>query len=298
MKILILGASGMLGSAVATEFDSINQEVITTTRVQSAKPLAGRENRLFNASVDFVHNIASDLSAGDFIINCIGVIKPYIRDDSEDQRKNAIQVNSLFPHQLAELGATHGVKTIQIATDCVFSGAKGGYSEADFHDATDVYGKTKSLGEVPSEFLMHLRASIIGKEVGRQTSLLEWVLSQEKDGSINGFTDHVWNGVTTNHFGKLARGIVENNLFSPGVQHLVPGNVVTKFDLVSTIAQRFGRQDIKINPTESSLRIDRTLSTINSSLNSTLWGAAGYRQPPSVEGMVSEIAEKLQATAI
>jgi dTDP-4-dehydrorhamnose reductase len=115
------------------------------------------------------------------------------------------------------------------------------------------------------------------------------VRNQPKDAKIFGFTDHLWNGVTTNHFGKIARGIVEAGLFRPGVSHLVPGDKVPKNVLVSKIASVFGREDITIEPKASGSTVDRTLYTDDVDFNSKLWEAAGYPTAPTIEQMLEEI---------
>lgn len=281
----------MLGSAVLKEFEGFEGKVTATSRTGSLGRAAdGVSVVLFDADLDDISKVFDQLAPIDYIVNCIGVIKPYIKDDNEAQRKNALKINGIFPQDLTDWAKKSGAKVIQIATDCVFSGQKGGYLESDPHDALDVYGKSKSLGEVPNDSIMHLRVSIIGPEIGRSTSLLEWVRNQPKDAEINGFTDHLWNGVTTNHFGKLARGIIEQDLFKSGVFHILPGNTLSKDKLVSKIAEVFGRTDIKINPKPSGNTIDRTLATANSEFNSKLWSAAGYSKPPTIEQMLEEIA--------
>lgn len=280
----------MLGSSVVTEFEGFKGEVLVSTRTQKLDSLTeGMKHVQLDASRDDFNKALGDLGKIDFVINCIGIIKPHINDADDKQRLNAIQVNSLFPQQLSEWASKGGAKVIQIATDCVFSGATGGYLETDAHDALDVYGKSKSLGEVPNDSMMHLRVSIIGPENGRSTSLLEWVRNQPEDAKIFGFTDHLWNGVTTNHFGKLARGIIEAGLFKPGVFHVVPGNKVPKHELVAKIAAVFGREDIKIEPKASGHTIDRTLRTNDVEYNSRIWAAAGYASAPTIEQMLEEI---------
>ncbi len=280
----------MLGSAVVKEFEGFNGEVLVSTRTQKFDSLpASMKHLQFDASRDDLDKALGDLGKIDFVVNCIGIIKPHINDADDQQRLNAIQVNSLFPQRLSEWASKNGGKVIQIATDCVFSGSTGGYIETDAHDALDVYGKSKSLGEVPNDSMMHLRVSIIGPENGRSTSLLEWVRNQPKDAKIFGFTDHLWNGVTTNHFGKLARGIIEAGLFKPGGFHVVPGNKVPKNELVAKIAAVFGREDIKIEPKASGHTIDRTLRTNDLEFNSKMWEAAGYPSAPTIEQMLEEI---------
>ena len=280
----------MLGSAVIAEFEGFKGEVLVSTRTQKLDSLSESMKPFqFDASRDDFDKALGDFGKIDFVINCIGIIKPHINDTDDKQRLNAIQVNSLFPQQLSEWASKGGAKVIQIATDCVYSGNTGGYLETDAHDALDVYGKSKSLGEVPNDSMMHLRVSIIGPENGRSTSLLEWVRNQPEDAKIFGFTDHLWNGVTTNHFGKLARGIIEAGLFKPGVFHVVPDNKVPKNELVAKIAAVFGREDIKIEPKASGHTIDRTLRTNDLEFNSKMWEAAGYPSAPSIEQMIEEI---------
>ena len=289
-KVLILGATGMLGTAVMNEFLNFEGDVVVTTR---GKKLEGLPNSIsqvsFDATTDDPAAAFKGLGKVDFVVNCIGIIKPHISDSDDKQRLNAMQINSLFPQKLADWASETGAKVIQIATDCVFSGHKGSYLESDAHDALDVYGKSKSLGEVPNPSMMHLRVSIIGPEVGRSTSLLEWVRNQPQGAQIFGFTDHVWNGVTTTHFGKIARGIIDLNLFKTGVFHLIPGNRLPKDKLVEKIASVFGRNDIEIQPKSSGNTVDRTLETIDTEFNVRLWAAAGYETPPTIERMLEEI---------
>jgi len=290
-KVLILGGTGMLGTAVLKEFEDFEGEVAVTSRGKKISDLPSSISQLnFDAAKDDPAAVFAGLGQIDYVVNCIGIIKPYISDGDDKQRLNALQINSLFPQRLADWASGAGAKVIQIATDCVFSGFKGSYLETEAHDALDVYGKSKSLGEVPNPSMMHLRVSIIGPEVGRSTSLLEWVRNQPAGAQIFGFTDHLWNGVTTSHFGKLAKGIIESNLFKPGVFHVVPGNRVPKDRLVQKIASVFGRDDIKIEPKASGNTVDRTLETNEPIFNASLWAAAGYQNPPTVEQMLDEIA--------
>ncbi len=281
-KILILGVTGMLGNACEKLFlHSSKNHIITTSRNQIGNSLQ------FDAKTDPVEAVIEKVEP-DWIINCIGVIKPHINENLYSSTENAIEINSLFPHRIAK--AIEGTKTkvIQIATDCVYSGQIGSYTESQPHDALDVYGKTKSLGEVNSEAFIHLRASIIGPERGRSTSLLEWFLGQKLNSEVNGFTDHLWNGLTTHHFAKLALSITETNLFSPGVRHVIPGDRVSKAELLGYFRAVYGRSDIVVNPVQSTKKIDRTLSSNQSDFSNNLWLASGYKSAPTVQQMVQE----------
>lgn len=288
-KVLILGASGMLGHAVSTEFANHEFDLTLTSRSQSKEflPKVG-EHIEFDALTDGLEKLKLD--SFDYVINCIGIIKPKIHDDIQSEREAAILVNSLFPSRLATAAVKAGTRIIQIATDCVFSGADGDYSEVSLHDATDVYGKSKSLGEVPSPALMHLRVSTIGPEQGRSTLLLEWVKTQPQNAQITGFTDHLWNGITTKAFAKISASIVENDAYTPGTHHIVPADVVTKAQLVQMIAEAFGRSDLNVSPGVSSKPINRTLSTKNTQHNAQLWEQAGYSTPPTIAQLLAEIS--------
>ena len=166
-RVLILGATGMLGTAVMNEFLNFEGDVVVTTRGKKLEGLPNSISQLsFDATTDAPAAAFKGLGKVDFVVNCIGIIKPHISDSDDKQRLNALQINSLFPQKLADWASETGAKVIQIATDCVFSGHKGSYLESDAHDALDVYGKSKSLGEVPNPSMLHLRVSIIGPVVG------------------------------------------------------------------------------------------------------------------------------------
>lgn len=289
-SIVILGATGMLGQGVLEALNGFDGNVIASTRTGALIPgHADVSVFKFDALSDDLEVLNDLVTAGDWIINCIGIIKPHIKDDDASQRRIAMLVNGLFPDKLANYAETHGLRVLQIATDCVYSGASGLYTEQDEFDALDVYGKTKSLGEVPSLAMMHLRVSIIGPESGRSTSLFEWVRNQPENAEIFGFTDHLWNGVTTFHFGKICRGLVEKDIFSAGTIHITPGSTVSKDVLVSAIADRAGRSDITIVPKASGKVVNRTLSTLHDDQVAKIWTAAGYSQAPTVEAMIQEM---------
>jgi dTDP-4-dehydrorhamnose reductase len=296
MKIAILGVSGMLGSMVLDYFAQTSscqlmatvrsQELIQKMRINAPDV----EWRLLDAEKCSSGDVSNVLSSAEWAINTIGVIKPYIHDDNAAEISRAIIVNSLFPQVLAQAAEQNNCRVLQIATDCVFSGARGKYVEKDSHDALDVYGKTKSLGEVFSAKVYNMRCSIIGPEIKTHSSLMDWFLRQPPNSSVNGYTNHLWNGVTTLHYAKLCSGIINNNLKMPHLQHIIPGDVISKVDLLRSFAHSYNRQEITITPAEAKVAVDRTLLTLDETLNKALWKAAGYDQPPLVNQMVAELS--------
>jgi dTDP-4-dehydrorhamnose reductase len=236
-------------------------------------------------------SLAAALEGADWVINAIGLTKPYVHDDNPAEVERAVGINAAFPFILARAAEAVGAQVIQIATDCVFSGSTGGYRESSPHDALDVYGKTKSLGEVTLPNMHLLRCSIIGPEPGPPTFLLEWVRRQPAGATVTGFVDHLWNGVTTYAFARLCRGIVTGRVSAPQLQHVIPKEHVTKADLLVMIARAFGRDDVTVNRAPAPYAIDRTLRTDHPETNVALWVAAGYPEPPSVEQMIREVAD-------
>ncbi len=296
-KVAILGCTGMLGSMTLDSFvKSSGFDVTATYRSQSdTKLLKNRYPKVrfckFGTEKNSLKSIVNAIAGVDWVVNAIGVIKPYIRDDNGEEVRRAVNVNAHFPHLLAQAAEITNSNIIQIATDCVYSGQKGRYVETDTHDALDVYGKTKSLGEVFHDKIQHLRCSIIGPEPKARKSLLEWFLGQPKEARINGFTNHHWNGVTTLHFARLCQGIIKKRIPLPHIQHIVPHNSVSKADLLKSFAKKYNRDDIIISDVKAPAVVDRTLVTNNQKLNNIIWVAAGYDKPPTIEQMVAELAK-------
>lgn len=259
MKILILGFTGMLGSAVLDFLLTKNLDITAPTRGELGEVNYGQY---------------------DYIINCIGIIKQKLNNPKE-----AIEINSVFPHMLSEKAPK--AKIIQIATDCVFSGRDGLYLEENEHDALDIYGRTKSLGEVEAKNFFNIRTSIIGPSED-SFSLLEWFLSQEKNATVDGYTNHLWNGITTLQFAKLCYTIIEGKREIPNLLHFIPYDIVNKYKLLKLFAVKFDREDIRIRPFRANF-CNRVLSTRHIYIVDALWGDMGYKIPPTIEEMINEL---------
>jgi dTDP-4-dehydrorhamnose reductase len=255
-RVIVLGARGMLGSMVARQLRrNPALEVIATTRAE------------FEAEA-FASGVAQRQALdADYVINCIGVLKPYCKDSDPAGVRRAIAVNALFPHRLAAAARRAGARVLQIATDCVYSGARGEYVEADPHDPLDVYGKTKSLGEVLDGSVLNLRCSIVGPEPAAKVSLLEWFLSNPDGAEVKGFTHHRWNGVTTLQFARLCERIVcapgtyERLLAHSPLHHFVPNDAVDKYELLCLMNEAFGRRIVVKAVSDIGPSVDRTLAT-------------------------------------
>jgi dTDP-4-dehydrorhamnose reductase len=292
-KVLVFGSTGMLGREVMWNLISAGFEVFETNR--SGLNSSPESTAIaFDIVKDPISSLKIELGSFDFIINCAGLIKQKMEDTGEGV-KNAIRLNSLFPVELVEYAEKTNTKVFQIATDCVFSGKAGLYSETSERDPIDAYGYSKALGETASKNLITLRCSIIGRETLGQSSLLEWFLKQSKNAEILGYTNHNWNGVTTFHFAKLLSGVMQNGTFVPGTWHVVPTGYVNKFELLRIFSKNFGREDISILPVNTDSKVNRTLITIFPEINEGLWKNAGYFAPLTHAEMLSEYAESLSS---
>lgn len=242
MKVFVLGSSGMLGRYVDKYFRNRGYDVVSITRKELDASLITEED---------IYSIG--IAEDDVVINCIGLIKQ--RKEVKDV--DFLLVNSLFPRMMADVCEKIGVKFIHVTTDCVFSGSKGNYTETSAHDADDLYGRSKSLGEPKNATV--IRTSIIGEERNNFLSLLEWVKSQAGN-VILGFTNHYWNGITCLQFAKICEKIIKGYLFWRGVRHIHSPNAVSKYDLVKMISDIYNLK-IEINKHETPEKCDRTIKS-------------------------------------
>lgn len=259
MKIVVLGSTGMLGSSVynylATRYRPSN--VFPSYRSKVAG--FDRENEFYFDPYEWGDPPYSFANA-DYVVNCIGVIKPFIDKDPPV----SVWVNSYFPWRLADHCRSNGMKLIHITSDCVFSGKDGNYHEKSAHDCTDFYGKSKSLGE-PDDCMV-LRTSIIGEEIHKNASLVEWAKSQAGK-SVRGFTNHLWNGVTTKQYAEIVAKIIDNGLYEPSLFHVF-SDVVTKEQLLRLLDKRFNL-NLAIDAVAANESVNRVLYTVKD-LNSKL----------------------------
>lgn len=296
-NIIILGAHGMLGWQVLNEFSRTNYKIKCQVRNRKNKRNLIKNLNLknniefffFDVQKDRIQNLEKEILNKDIVINCVGKIKPFINENKTDQIEAAIKVNSLFPTQLLKIIEKKKIRVYQIATDCVYSGTTGNYYEKSKHDAVDVYGKTKSLGEINHKSFFNIRVSIIGKELYTKNSLVEWFISNKKSPKIFGFTDHLWNGVTTNVFANILLTIIKQKINIPNNFHLVPKNKVNKYILLNYLKNHYKFRNLKIIKKKSNMRINRVLQTSHKKINNEIWHKTKYKKKLSIKEIVSTL---------
>jgi len=249
-RVLVLGGQGMLGHIV----------VKTLSRAQGFKieyTVSGDKNNQFyfnvQSGIDQLHEIINTHGNFDYFINCIGILSNKIDKKNIDSVRNAILVNSLFPHDLTKLGNELGIRVIHISTDGVFAKSAGLCLEDSLQFCEGIYGKTKSIGEVFSPKFLNIRCSIIGPSPFNKNGIIEWFLKQPKGAELNGYTDHIWNGATSLQVANLCYSIVTNDHFNlirneASVHHFCPNHPISKFELLQLLKSQL-RPDIKVIPT-------------------------------------------------
>lgn len=257
--VLVLGASGMLGSAVLRVLAESKGFAVTGT-VRSA-----RSAKLLPPQVQGNVRVGLDVESQDSlvelfaavrpvaVINCIGLVKQI---GAANDPLQALPINALLPHRLARLCSLQGSRLIHISTDCVYDGQKGGYREADASNANDLYGRSKFLGEVDYPNAVTLRTSIIGRELDSRNGLVEWFLAQEK--SCKGFTRAVFSGLPTDELARVIRDFVLPDKGMRGVYH-VASQPIDKYRLLTIIRDLYDKA-IEIVP-DDKLVIDRSLNS-------------------------------------
>jgi dTDP-4-dehydrorhamnose reductase len=259
MRIAILGATGLIGhkllQKLAARFPEVHglirrakSQLAFLDRFPSETIIDGVDVRNFDRLSQTLQAIDMDV-----ILNCVGITKrrPEIQD-----RAAAIEVNSLFPHRLANWAGEHGKRVIHFSTDCVFDGKAGNYNEDSPISARDVYGRTKALGELHYVHTLTLRSSFVGRELTNFSELLEWFLRQPGP-QIHGFRQAWYSGISSLELAKIVGDIIEFHPELNGLYQLSMPQPINKYDLLCIAREAFGH-NLEIAP-DDSLVTHRTL---------------------------------------
>lgn len=258
MKVLVIGASGMLGSSVFRQLSlRWPGEVFGTIRSsESLKFFRAHLHDNIKIGIDIsdpyvLINLLNSLRP-QVVVNCVGLVKQLKTSSSP---LDAIPINALFPHKLHALCQLTNSRLIHISTDCVFNGEGGGYTESDISNASDLYGRTKFLGEVLGNNALTLRTSIIGHELQSNRSLVDWFLASK--GPIRGFTKAIFSGLPTCILSDIIADCIECYTELSGLYH-VSSHPISKYDLLSLINKVYNKN--AIIHADDSLVIDRSLN--------------------------------------
>ena len=282
MKIVILGANGLLGNTIAKYFfERADYQTIAVIRNFSKIKLF---NEKYHKNFLVIDNILDynatkkklQVLRPDILINCLGITnKEKIKNSS--QIENLININSLLPHKIQRICFEMGTRLIHLSTDCIFSGSRGFYNESDTPDPTDIYGRSKLLGELDFENTLTIRKSVIGHELVSRKGLLEWFLHQNN--SVQGYKDVFFSGLTVLELAKLIDKYIFPRTDLKGILN-ISGESISKFDLLKIISDIY-KKSIEIIPNQS-IKINRTL---NSSRFNKLTGYKPNSWPVLIKSM-------------
>jgi len=284
MKILILGASGEIGHT-ACKILSKNHDISALMRnnnklsnVQFFEKVLAEKHCHFIENFNDFDIVTTKIKKinPNILINCLGIVKH--RKKCKEGIAETAYINSDLPHLLAQICIDNHIKFIHLSTDCVFSGEKGNYKESDSPDPTDYYGKSKMLGEINIPYALTLRTSFIGPALFHKTGLFEWV-KQQKNETINGYTNAIYSGLTTIAFSKILNQIIQSHPNLDGLFN-ISSDPISKFELIKLLNKKF-QLNININP-------DNTF-VCNRSLNSTAFRKKTNISIPSWEKMIDEL---------
>jgi dTDP-4-dehydrorhamnose reductase len=285
MRILILGGDGMLGHQLLRHFEQGYETRVTLRGDFSSYT----RHSLFHAgnsyvdvdvrSMDRLIEVLSDFRP-QAVVNAVGIVK------HRAEAKEAIpslEINALVPHRLVLACRMIDARLVHMSTDCVFSGNRGVYSEDDISDATDLYGRSKYLGEVSDEGCITLRTSIIGLELARKASLIEWYLAQR--GTIRGFNRAIFTGFSTAEMARVIERVLTQYPDLSGVWQ-VASKPISKYALLARLTQKLGRKDLSIECDETFV-CDR-------SLDGSRFNQRTAYVPPSWDAMLDELVQQIR----
>ena len=256
-KILLVGASGLLGSSLFKYFlQKKDIFVFGTIRSLKTQPNFDSSKLFTGVNLEEKNDLESIFGKvlPNVVINCAGITN---KSNEIKNYHKVISLNSLLPHYLSTLSLKYKARLIQMSTDCVFSGSKGNYLEDDFPDALDLYGRSKLLGEITYLNAITLRTSMIGHEVNSSRGLLEWFLSQKV--SVEGYKKAIFSGLTTIEIGRVIYEYILFNSNLVGLYHL-SADPVNKHDLLLMIKNIYNT-NFNIKPDHKKIVIDRSLDS-------------------------------------
>lgn len=280
-RLLVLGARGMLGSMVSQVARQQNIEVIRISK-------GGDFN--FRYSGNNIEELFRNFPLGpkDTLVNCIGWIPQKAQGTKED-KEAAYLLNSRLLADLNSFKESLNFRWVQILTDCVYSGGRGGYYESDVKDAQDLYGLSKISGEAFAASAESVRCSIVGRDSSSSAGLYAWFRENAIENTpMYGYVNAFWNGVSTLAFAKLVVGLHFERNFSVSFHHWIPDGVVSKYELLVMFATEMSLGTGLVRPHELPKIVNRSLKTLDEKKNADLWNLAGYERPPQIRELVHE----------
>ncbi len=266
MRILITGASGLLGINLALEAAkeaASDREPPTIFGQVHNHPLRTDAFQVIQSDLLAPHAVERllALTQPDWVIHCAALAN---LEDCQSDPAQARQLNSEIPRQLAMHVARGGARLLHVSTDAVFDGQSGDYSEADTPNPLSVYARTKLEAEQavaqanPDAIIA--RVNLFGWSLSGKRSLGEFFFYNLQAGKqVMGFTDVFFCPLLANQLGRIFLQMLSASL--SGLYHVVSSQCISKYDFGVAIARRFGLDERLISPTsvaEAGLKAPRS----------------------------------------
>lgn len=259
MRILITGASGLLGLNLALEtthrhtvFGTVNNHALRTdafTVIQTDLLAPGAVEHLLESTQP------------EWVIHCAALAN---LDACETDPLLAQQLNTDLPRTLARHVARSGARLIYVSTDSVFDGLRGDYTEEDVPTPVGVYSRTKLNGELavseadPTAIIA--RVNLFGWSLTGNRSLAEFFFTNLSLGKqVMGFTDVFFCPLLANDLADIFIKMMEHHL--SGLYHVVSSESLSKYEFGVRLAERFSLDGSLIVPTlvkQSGLKATRS----------------------------------------
>lgn len=274
MRWLVIGGGGMAGHMLVDYLRKRGAgELFFTSRNISLEGSLYLDVRDAVATGELIKSVSPDI-----IVNCTGLLN----EEAQRRAADAFEINGLLPHRLKRAADRVGARLVQISTDCVFSGERGNYTEWEPPDGHTVYARSKALGEIVDHPHITVRTSIIGPEIRPHgIGLFKWIM--ERRGTVKGYANVWWNGVTTLELAKAVEDLAHRTV--SGLVHLHAPRKISKYELLRLICDIFGKRDVEIVP-DGAYRLDRTLVNTRSDFP---------RQVPDYPEMLQQLREWMSA---
>lgn len=270
MRFLVFGCNGMAGHIISLYLKEAGHDVLGFARTDSKFVPTIIGDAL--EKKDVAEAVLS--SECDVVVNCIGILNQF----AESNKSEAVFLNSYLPHFLVDITSNSSTRVIHMSTDCVFSGAKGSYTESDFQDGSTFYDRTKALGEIVDNKNLTLRNSIVGPDIKVSgIGLLNWFMQQE--GPVGGYTNSIWTGQTTLQLAKTIEAAALDGAY--GLVNAVPSSSISKYELLNLFNENLRGGSVRIEPVENK-RVDKSLKRTNWEFDYVI---------PDYTTMVLELAE-------
>ena len=271
----------MLGSAISGHLSTNrNLEIFSANRSHIPNSI------VFDAKTDSPDILISRIKPH-YVINSI------MARNNETGIKliNSFYLHSVFQKNLMKACFKNKSFLIQPATDAVFQNSHGNRNEKSIKNGNSIYSRTKILGERYTHNTLFLRTSLLGFDLERSSEphLMSWLLRKPLGSTVYGYTNYLWNGISTKVFSQIVEQIILSGFNEPRTQHIVPDNSLSKFQILQHIARSANRLDLIIAPMGLEKSIDLRLSTEFLDFNSSLFNLAGYSKLPTIQEMIDEM---------